>query len=98
MKRFTQGARHLQTPSEKRWKLDQRERLTAALRQYTLRFRSMEAASTSLGRGKNAVYRVLGCGQNITPEIAEALAKALGTTADDIANGVWTPEQQRGAA
>jgi predicted aldo/keto reductase-like oxidoreductase len=83
--------RHL-TDAEKRWTLEQRQRLESTLRRVYVRAGSYVACAEAIGASETAVKRVLSQGCNITVDLAEKLAAHLWTTADEIAFGKWTPK------
>lgn len=84
------GPQRKARPSEGRWSLEQRQRLERAMRAYYARQPSYKAMAAALGVSETGLKRTFG-GVPISVELAEAVARAFGTTADDIALGRWTP-------
>ena len=89
------SAYHRLRPSEERWSFEQRGRIEAALRWYYRSSASYLATAQSLGVSPTSIKRVLVYGAPVTIEIADAVGRAFGMTADQIANGGWSADARR---
>jgi sugar diacid utilization regulator len=78
--------------AERRWNLEQRQRLEQALRRLYVKAGTYEKCALVLGVHHNTVRKVLGRHSGISIDLADKLAAHLGTTADAIAKGVWKGE------